>query len=135
STCEAAKNQNALQPIATIRSSSGAMKMRQREVRRGATTMSVICDPLMRNFVNKAVGVPANRLTPFHGTMFSAKAPSRFSFLLGHDLRANATRLSRGKAASHLSGSRLSRPRNVLHNPPQSRIFQGRPLGVRLWLA
>src|ERR1700756_5832861 len=52
------------------------------------------------------------------------ESSSRFSFLFGHDLRANATRLSRGKTASHFSGSCLngtprdgSAPRTALHGP------------------
>src|SRR5499427_6308488 len=32
-------------------------------------------------------------------------SPSRVSSLIEHDLRANATRLSRGKTAAHFSGS------------------------------
>src|SRR5262249_49037359 len=33
------------------------------------------------------------------------ESPSRFSLLFAHDLRANASRLSRGKTATHFSGS------------------------------
>src|ERR1700760_5199302 len=67
STCEAAKNQNALHAIAAIRSRTGAMYSPQRERRLGATTAMVIPAPLITNLGNKAVIAIPIKLPHFHG--------------------------------------------------------------------
>src|ERR1700761_6471617 len=71
--------------------------------------MSVIGDPLIGNFGNKAVRDGVNKLTPFHGTGFSASRWVEYG--LHHPPR-------RRKIQRKFQGK-----------------LGGRPLGVRLWLA
>jgi hypothetical protein len=71
--------------------------------------MSVIGDPLIGNFGNKAVRSRLNKLTPFHGTQFSASRWAENG--IHHPPRS-------GKFQRKLQGK-----------------LGGRPLGVRIWLA